>query len=457
MTAVLEKIHIFHTNDVHSHFEYWLRMQTFIKEQRQLLASRGEVSFLFDIGDHMDRSNIYTEATLGKGNVELLNEAQYDVVTIGNNEGITLSFEELVALYENAKFDVVVANIQAIKGENPHWLKPYVILNTMYGTKVAVIGATAQFDAFYRSLNWEVTEPRRELILLVQQLRKEVDIIVCLSHLGLTDDELLAQECPDIDVIFGAHTHHILPTGKRVNGVLLTGGGKYGQYTGHLTIVYDHETQCIASIEEELIENGQLATVPEEAEFLYRLTKKAESLLKEPVTQLSKTYYKEWFHYSALSNLFAEAVFDYTNADCAMFNAGIFVDDLKKGYVSTLDMHKILPHPINLCLIELTGTELKEMYLQAQSNEEWPYLQLKGLGFRGIIFGKLLMYNMKMNKQRELIIDDKIVELSKKYKLATLDLFTFGYFFPTFKYAKKRYFLPTFLRDILLSYLESKE
>ena len=77
---MLEKIHIFHTNDLHSHFEYWLRMQNFIKEQRQLLASRGEVSFLFDIGDHMDRSNIYTEATLGKGNVELLNEAQLAIM-----------------------------------------------------------------------------------------------------------------------------------------------------------------------------------------------------------------------------------------------------------------------------------------------------------------------------------------------------------------------------------------
>ena len=243
---MLEKIHIFHTNDLHSHFEYWLRMQAFIKEQRQLLASRGEVSFLFDIGDHMDRSNIYTEATLGKGNVELLNEAQYDVVTIGNNEGITLSFDDLFDLYENAQFDVVVANIQAINGENPSWLKPYVILHTMYGTKIAVIGATAQFDAFYRSLNWEVTEPRKALILLVQQLRKEVDMIVCLSHLGLTDDELLAQECPDIDVIFGAHTHHVLPQGKVVNGVLLTGGGKYGQFTGHLTIEKKNKKKSIA-------------------------------------------------------------------------------------------------------------------------------------------------------------------------------------------------------------------
>lgn len=34
----------------------------------------------------MDRSHPLTEATLGKANIELLNDAQVDVVTIGNNE-----------------------------------------------------------------------------------------------------------------------------------------------------------------------------------------------------------------------------------------------------------------------------------------------------------------------------------------------------------------------------------
>lgn len=450
---MLEKIHIFHTNDLHSHFEYWLRMQAFIKEQRQLLAGRGEASFLLDVGDHLDRSNIFTEATLGKGNVEMLNMASYDVVTIGNNEGITLAFDDLSALYEGADFDVVVANLRALTGENPSWLKPYTILTTMHGTTIAVIGATAQYDAFYRTLNWEVTEPRKALILLVQTLRQEVDLIVCLSHLGISEDELLANECPDIDVILGAHTHHTLPEGKVVNGVLLTGGGKFGQYTGHLTISYSHAEKQVMSLEEQLIENGQLATVPGEAEFLFGLSKKGSSLMGDPVIQLPKTYYKEWFHYSPLSDLFAEAVFDYTGADCLMFNAGIFVEDLKKGYVSPYDMHKILPHPINLCLIELTGAELKEMYVQAQ-NEEWWQLQLKGLGFRGVVLGKLLLYNLKMDRQRQLFLNGEIVVPTQTYTLATLDLFTFGYFFPSFKYAKKYYYLPAFLRDILLSYLQ---
>ena len=41
-----------------------------------MLANQGETSFLVDLGDHLDRSNLYTEATLGKGNISMLNDAQ---------------------------------------------------------------------------------------------------------------------------------------------------------------------------------------------------------------------------------------------------------------------------------------------------------------------------------------------------------------------------------------------
>ena len=53
---------------------------------------------------------------------------------------------------------------------------------------------------------------------------------------------------------------------------------------------------------------------------------------------------------------------EHTGADCAMFNAGIFLDGLKKGNISKYDIHRILPHPINLCVVEITGRQLKEVY-----------------------------------------------------------------------------------------------
>ncbi|QCR33377.1 bifunctional UDP-sugar hydrolase/5'-nucleotidase [Lysinibacillus sp. SGAir0095] len=448
---MLETIHIFHTNDIHSHFEYWQRMQEFIKTQRLEFSRAGEPSFLFDIGDHLDRSNIYSEATLGKGNVRLLNDAEYDVVTIGNNEGITLAYEELHELYNEANFEVVVGNIEPMTGSRPEWLKPHTILQTKYGTKIGVIGATAFFDVFYKELNWHITEPREALVHSANLLKEQVDILVCLSHLGLSEDELLADECPSIDVIFGSHTHHLLEEGKVVNNVLLTGCGKFGMYTGHLTLQFDHTTRTLLKKKEEVIENAILPETEGEALFQAKLTEQGKQLLQTPIFQTNKNYNKEWFHYSQLAKFFAEAVLDFTKADCTMFNAGIFLDCLKKGTITNYDIHKILPHPINICVIELSGKELKEVYLQAQ-NEKWPLLELKGLGFRGSIFGKMLTYEFSMNKQRELLVNNEVVDIEKNYKLATLDMFTFGYFFPNFKYAKKKYFLPLFLRDILIEY-----
>ncbi|MGE7929321.1 bifunctional metallophosphatase/5'-nucleotidase [Lysinibacillus xylanilyticus] len=448
---MLEKIHIFHTNDLHSHFKYWPRMQSYMREIRTKLATMGETSYLFDVGDHLDRSNIYTEATVGKGNVKLLNEAGYDVATIGNNEGITLSHKELYHLYDEAAFDVVVANVNASQGPNPAWMKPYVVLTTAYGTKVAVIAATAMFEIYYKELDWEIDEARSTLIRLTLQLRKEVDIIVCLSHLGITEDELLAEECPEIDVIFGSHTHHVLPNGKLINGVLLTGGGKFGQYTGHLVLEYDTKSRGIVEKKDTLIHNKDLPTIKNEHEIVQSLEKEGKRLLDIPVFTTEKSYNKEWFHYSQLSDLFARAILEKSGADCALFNAGIFLDGLPKGTVTALDLHRIFPHPINLCTIDLSVAEMKEIFQQSK-NEEWPYIELKGLGFRGVIFGKMLTYGFSMNEDRQLLINGKLADNDRIYKLVTLDLFTFGYFYPSFKYAKKKYILPEFLRNIMIDY-----
>lgn len=45
-------------------------------------------------------------------------------------------------------------------------------------------------------------------------------------------DEKLCETLPEIDVIFGAHTHHYFEDGEIQNGVLMAAAGKYGQYLG---------------------------------------------------------------------------------------------------------------------------------------------------------------------------------------------------------------------------------
>ena len=76
-------------------------------------------------------------------------KSRYTAVTIGNNEGINFPYEGLNDLYDNRDFDVLVANLYNSKNQHPSWLKPYKIYQTKSGTRIGVIGLTANFSLLY--------------------------------------------------------------------------------------------------------------------------------------------------------------------------------------------------------------------------------------------------------------------------------------------------------------------
>lgn len=442
-----ETIHIYHTNDLHSHFTNWPRIKSFLAERKRWHEEEGDVCLVLDIGDHVDRSHPYTEGTAGKGNVQLLNEANYDAVTIGNNEGITLSKDELDDLYVQAKFDVVVSNLFDLQGNRPKWAKPYKIIQTASGTRIGLIGATAEFTPFYRKLGWQITDAKRAIIQSVEEIKDKTDLIVCLSHLGIKEDELLAELCPQINIILGAHTHHVFHDGKWQGNTLLGAAGKFGFFVGHITVEKDFKKTSAR-----LVEVSRLCEVQEK--FDEHLIEQGRIQMNELVFRSDKELKAEWFKDSELATLFGEAMIEFTGADCALFNAGIFMEDLHEGEMTRYNFHKMLPHPINPCVVELSGAELKEIYLQSL-NSEWPQLELKGMGFRGAVFGKMIHLNMELIDRR-LYMGDRRVVHDQIYQLVTLDMLTFGYFFPSLKRARKTYYMPEFLRDVFGQYFRSK-
>ena len=116
-------IKIFHTNDVHSTFDNYTRITSYIQDMKQ---AYGKSMLYVDVGDHVDRSHPLTEATLGQANISMLNDAMCDVATIGNNEGITLEKKDLEQLYDYADFDVICANLRH-KDTHELMFDPYVI------------------------------------------------------------------------------------------------------------------------------------------------------------------------------------------------------------------------------------------------------------------------------------------------------------------------------------------
>lgn len=457
------KLTILHTNDLHSELNAWPAVTALLKEKRQAALDVGRDVLLFDIGDHSDRVHPVTDALRGKGNIELLNSMDYDAVTIGNNEGITFSKEELNDLYADASFPVLVTNLRDTDtSEKPKWTVPYRMITLTDGTKIGVTAATVPFRQFYEPLGWTIDDPLTALRPVVDQLRQECDFLICLSHLGLREDYELVEAMPEFDLVLGSHTHHVLEEGEHVNGVWINQSGRSGAYIGEVTIGGSKETGLAIERVQSIPVDVQKRDHETENQ-LSRLNRRAVCLMEEPVTILKEEMYVDWFNESPLVRTLTEGLRSWCQADLAMVNAGSLLDGLKPGLVTRGQLHEICPHPINPVIVEMTGKQIAETVKKAET-PEMIHFRLRGFGFRGKVLGKMIYATgSSFAKTQERIdpetflIDNKRIEEDRVYKVATLDMFTLGRLYPEIRDAQKTEILmPEFLRDILLWCLQNQ-
>lgn len=456
---MLENLYIYYTGDLHSDFTYLPQTHSYLNDKRRRRAEEGASFWTVDIGDHIDRVDPIAEAFMGKANINLLNDAKYDVVTIGNNEGITFSHEELFHLYDEADFPVVCANLQNAQGSNPTWLHPSITLQAKSGIKVAYIGLTAPFKPFYSRLFWDADSAEATLRKHLENVKKEADIIILLSHLGYDDDVLLAKQFPDIDVIIGGHTHHLLRQGEQIEESLLTAKGKGGGNVGEVILTWDHERNKLVNKQAYVKDITHLEKDRKTVQRLTEFTEEAERILSETVVTVEENLSVHWFKTTKIIEQLTDVLKDWTKADLAMLNAGLLLEAFQAGKITYGDIHRICPHPINPCVVEVTGGTLLEI-LRVAETRKVKQLRLEGYGFRGEVIGKMIFSGIEIERSNDTSADSLIkgasiqgkpVQLNQTYKLATADTFTFGSIITGIAKAPvKNYFLPEFLRDVLV-------
>lgn len=427
---------IYHTNDIHSHLNEYARIQSYMASHRPQLQ---HPSLYLDIGDHVDLSAPVTEATIGKKNIELLNQAHCDIATIGNNEGMTISHEALQNLYTDANFKVICANVFDEKGYLPNHITSSYI-KEIEGSRILFVAATAPFTPFYRALDWVVTDPLAAIKDEIEAHKGQFDILIVMSHVGVFFDEKLCQEIPEIDVIFGSHTHHYFENGEFNNGVLMAAAGKYGHFLGEVNLTIEH-----GKVSDKKAKLHPLDALPQvETHF----EEEGKALLSEPVIDHHVKLLKKTDVITETSYLLAESVYEFTHADCALVNAGLIVNSIEADKVTEYDIHRMLPHPINLVRVRLTGDELIKV-IQKSQKQEYMHEHAQGLGFRGDIFGGYILYNLGfIESENRYFINGEEIQTDHQYTLGTIDMYTFGRYFPILKGLPTDYIMPEFLRDI---------
>lgn len=236
------QITIVHTNDVHNRWS-----EPFVHQIRTVKAKHH--ALLFDAGDCIRAGNLGIPLELEPA-WDWMRSVGYDAVTLGNREFHITPFG-FQAKLRGAPCPVLCANIRTKQLETelpvvPAWR------TERHGVRIAVLGLTVPMvtprmkSAFLSAYLFD--PPVETALRWVPQLRAEADLLIALTHIGEKQDRLLAQACPEIDLIIGGHSHTPIMPPEQVNGVWITQAPPFGRGFG----------VCVL----ERIESGRWQVVP---------------------------------------------------------------------------------------------------------------------------------------------------------------------------------------------------
>jgi len=250
-------IRFYHTSDLHDHRGFVPRLRA-LREERPGLY--------FDCGDSLRGSQ-----TVYRRNEPIINEldaAGIDVQAIGNREFHYL-YPLLRARASKMHHPLVCTNLLDTKDREPPFSRS-VILNEVEGSqrtiarsdpstalrsvqddtvRIHVVGLLImQYPVgspYEKVFGWRFLDPWDAVAPYAEQI-PDGDMLLVLSHVGLSLDRKLAERVPRIDLILGGHSHDTLFTPEEVNGVPIVHAGPYGQYVSRTELEYSNARRRFA-------------------------------------------------------------------------------------------------------------------------------------------------------------------------------------------------------------------
>ena len=218
-----QKLYIVSTNDMHANIDNFPQMAALIDSLRTVHPDL----LLFGAGDNRSGNPIndrYAKPTLPM--YELMNTVGFDLSTLGNHEwdGGPIALRDVLGW---AKFPFVCANVTFDDTLQMPNVYPYKIIERN-GLKIGVIGAIQMGenglpDFHPKNANGSHFRPITEVLPeYLPMLRKECNAVFLLSHCGFEEDMETATEFPELDAIFGGHSHTRVAEKQMAGNVMVT-------------------------------------------------------------------------------------------------------------------------------------------------------------------------------------------------------------------------------------------
>ena len=269
-----KQLDILFTHDTHSHLNSFTtivngekkeaggfaKLKTLIDEHKKVNPD----TLVLDGGDFSMGTLIQTVYDTEAAELRMLGQIGCDVTTLGNHE-FDYQSKGLADMLNAAKNSgdtvpsLVLCNVdwdameeaglsedqkQIQSAFEKYKVKDYVVVQKG-NIKIAVLGVFGK-DALVCAPTCELVwkDPVKAAKQTVEKIKKKekVDMIACVSHSGTWDDadksedEILAKEVPDIDLIISGHTHSQLDKPIQHGNTYIVSCGEYGKNLGTISM-----------------------------------------------------------------------------------------------------------------------------------------------------------------------------------------------------------------------------
>lgn len=257
-----QTITLLHANDSHSHLDLWGPKDSSLEGTLSGIARVGTVIeetkatdpnvLVLHAGD-VFHGDFFFNAYFGVPELQLLQQLGFDAMAVGNHEfdyGPDVLTNSLSMAYGTATLPLLSANLD-MTGYPA--LETWIQSSTMKdvgGVKAGIFGMTVP--------NVPTSQPAPVVILggddptvlmtiagtQAATLRAQgAQVVIFLSHLGYTYDQLVAQNVQGIDLIVGGHDHYVFDqpvafTNPGGGKTYVVQAGKFYQYVGKMHFTY---------------------------------------------------------------------------------------------------------------------------------------------------------------------------------------------------------------------------
>nr|XP_037287245.1 protein 5NUC-like [Rhipicephalus microplus] len=361
----------------------------------------------------------------------------YDTVCLGNHEFDDGPAGLVPFLQKMTEANVTVLGTNLDTSNEPLFTQnnitlPKSIVYNISGTKVALLGVvTTETLTIAKPGGVRILSEVDSINAETQRLKNEsgVQIFFLISHVGFDVDHIIAERCPDLDLIVGGHTNTFLYTGESPVGdkpegpypyiynrtghgpCLIVQDYRFGKYLGFLELQINKSSGNVTGWSgNPILLNQSYAEDNDTLESLKPYKEIVDNAVEEVVgsTKVLLEANDKQCRYKECNavNLMADAFFNYYTdrnsvvpkawsvVNAAVLNGGIARDSIEqKSNVTLGDVLGAMPYDSDLVLMNMTGRDLLNMFEFGVTNFTWlPDLNgrfLQGSGVR-------VVYNFSM-------------------------------------------------------------